>query len=113
MVSLKPLIACTAAIAPFCSASAAKPRILEAVVETDVVRPPYVSGVMAVWTKLFVRDTSGQRRVLYLPYMDVQQPLPRQGQRCSVRYHIGSVKGWVVRTSTYRRRAPVIDQLNC
>lgn len=99
------------AVAP--SSAVAKGRTAKVIILVDAVRPPYAWGLFAVWTELFVRDEVGRRRVLYMPYTGEQEVLPKRGQRCTVRYRFDKVKGWVVRTPTSLRRAPVVVEINC
>jgi hypothetical protein len=80
---------------------------------SDVERPPYDSGTIAVWAKVSVLDKSNVPLELYLSYFGATQELPREGQTCSVTYEYGIVNGLVGRTGTLLRDAKIIDKMDC
>lgn len=82
-------------------------------VTSEVARPPYASGVVAVWAQVAVLDKSNIRHELYLAYFDAAQKLPRKGENCRVWYRHGAVNGLVGRTGTSLRDAKIIDKIEC
>ncbi len=114
MVKSKISLGCMAALAAASpSTLAAKARSMHAVIVTEPVRPRYGWGVLAIFTQLFVREDSGRNRVLYLPYSGEDHVLPKRGQRCSILYRFGTLRGWVAETDTYLPRAPIVGKYNC
>lgn len=114
MVKLRNLLMCIAvSAAANSSAHTVKTCSLDALVVTEPVRPRYGWGVLAIFTRLFVLDDSGRSRVLYLPYGGEAQVLPKRGQRCSIFYRYGTLRGWVEETDTHLARAPIVGKYNC
>jgi hypothetical protein len=82
-------------------------------IASEVARPPYASGVVAVWAQVSVVDDSNVRDELYLPYFDEAQKLPGKGERCRIWIRHGDLNGFVGRTGTLLRDAKIIDKVEC
>jgi hypothetical protein len=82
-------------------------------VTSDVARPPYDSGTIAVWAKVLVLDESNIPRELYLTYFGETQKLPRKGQTCRVCYDYGTLNGLVGRTGALLHNAKLISEIEC
>jgi hypothetical protein len=115
MVSLMPIhfFMLAGASLPLDPAEVERALSVRVVIAKSTRRPPYLSGVFAVWARVETRDDAGNEVTAYLPYIFERQSMPRRGEICLIHYHLGEIDGLVGRTGTQLRSAPVIDQLQC
>lgn len=84
----------TVALLPASPAYADAPsQTLKSALVTAVDRAGIYSGVVAAWDRLVVETQAGATMNLFSRAFGEQDALPRAGQRCDVRYHMGQYDG--------------------
>ncbi len=66
---------------------------LKDVVVARYAEEPGGSGMFRVFRKMTVVDRQLADRDLYIPWLSRDEALPKVGDHCNIRYHMGSVSG--------------------
>lgn len=84
------------ALALLSSAGAASPPVAQLEMEGRVTHvselPGFGCGIFLFWGKVTLADSNGEARDAYILCMgEGKEPVPRLGQYCVAKYHIGDV----------------------
>lgn len=87
------LLAFIAPAAPSPPAAASPMLIEDGRIVRVSPRPGFTSGVLAAFADFEVEAPGGARQRMYLPWMTMDQFLPKEGDLCRIAYHRGAYSG--------------------
>jgi hypothetical protein len=74
--------------------------------------PQWISGIVATFVEIRVRCKC-RTETAYIPYMEVSQRFPNDGDECRIRYEMGEVNGVVGLVGVRLGRAKIVSSIAC
>lgn len=96
------------------SPAMARTILMRGVVVGDAERPSAVSGsIVSVYATVILASNDGQIRTIFVQYLSGDQYLPRDKDRCEIRYRNEKIAGHISSTPIYLDRAPRAEWIHC
>lgn len=97
-----------------CAPANARAISMSGVIAGDAERPSAVSGsIVPVYATVILVSQNGNARTIFINYLSTDQYLPRDKDRCQVRYRNEEIAGHIRWIPIYLDRAPRAESIRC